>query len=227
MTDVLIYGINGKMGKAVYAAAENRRDVNVVCGADKRVLGNFDCPVYQNLNQVSERVDAIIDFSSSSSLDDILSYAAEYGCALVLATTGYTRAQIDGIREISKIVPVYFSPNASLGANAVMKILPQLKKLLAPFDVCITETHGARKTDKPSGTAIAIKKILDENGSDTEIHSLRGGDVPGIHEITFLGEYERVTVTHEAFSRRAFASGALDACVKLVSLPPSLYVNLN
>ena len=64
MTDILICGINGKMGREVYSLASQSTAFNVVCGVDKHTFGNFDCPVYTSLAEVNAHFDAIIDFSS-------------------------------------------------------------------------------------------------------------------------------------------------------------------
>ena len=221
MIDVLICGINGNMGKAVYAAAEKRKDINVTCGVDRHVLGGFDCPVHHDFTEVNEHVDAIIDFSSPSALPSVISFAEENRCALVIATTGYSESDKAEIRKISRLVPVCMSPNMSFGMTAVAKILPQLKELLKNFDVSITEIHGKNKKDKPSGTALALKNLIGDG--KTDILSVRGGDIPGVHEIVFSGNKEQISVKHTAFSREIFAEGALDACLKTASSPPALY----
>lgn len=222
MIDILISGINGKMGRAVYAAAERVKGVNIVCGVDKLTVGNFACPVYTDVKDVCEHVDAIIDFSSPSALGGILEFALDSGCAVVLATTGYSKKQMNEIEEASKFVPICVKPNMSLGIQAILKVLPELKKLLPEFDITIAETHRKGKKDKPSGTAIALSKAV-SNEAECEIVSVRGGDVPGIHEINFLGENEVISIKHTAFSREVFARGALKTCVNLYGRPPKLY----
>ena len=219
MIDILIHGINGKMGNAVYAAAERRKDVNVACGVDKHVFGKFDCPVYSDLSEVNCRVDAVIDFSSPSALPSLIAFAEENGCTLVIATTGHDEKQKLAIAEAAKRIPICFSPNTSRGINSVIKILPELKKLLGGFDITVAEMHGSKKKDKPSGTALALSDVL----GGAEIISARGGDIAGIHEIIFTGKNEQITIKHSAFSREVFAEGALDACVKITKMPPALY----
>lgn len=221
MIDILIYGINGKMGKALYEVALNTEDVNVACGVDRHTIGNFDCPVYKSLKEVCLHVDVIIDFSSPSSLDDILTYSKEYSCPLLLATTGYTEAQKNQIELHSKNVPVCLTSNTSQGINALKEILPSLKNLLPNFDSVITETHGGKKKDSPSGTALTLSALLNNCG----ILSARGGDLAGIHEINFLGNREAITIKHVAFGREVFAEGAIEICKKLIHSPAGIYDN--
>lgn len=220
MIDILIYGINGKLGREVYLEAISRTDVNVVCGVDKRLVGDFNCPIYNSLSDCVGHFDVIIDFSSPSALSDILSYATENNCAVVLATTGYTVNQQEQILEASKTIPICKSNNFSEGIRAIKEILPTLQKTLKNYDVSIVEAHKKTKKDLPSGTAISLNQTIDGNA---EILSIRGGDTPGTHEIIFSGQHERILISHLAFSRKAFARGAIDACIKLQYCKNGLY----
>jgi 4-hydroxy-tetrahydrodipicolinate reductase len=46
-----------------------------------------------------------------------------------------------------------------------------------------------------------------------EISSVREGEVPGIHTLTLTSEADKLTLRHEAFSRRGFAAGAVTAAL--------------
>ena len=48
---------------------------------------------------------------------------------------------------------------------------------------------------------------------ETDIQSVRCGEIPGIHTIGFEGLNDRITMTHEAFSREGFAAGAVEAAL--------------
>ena len=41
------------------------------------------------------------------------------------------------------------------------------------------------------------------------IDSIRRGEVPGIHSISYDSEADRITITHDAHSRKGFALGAV------------------
>jgi 4-hydroxy-tetrahydrodipicolinate reductase len=120
----------------------------------------------------------------------------------------------------------------------------ELAKVLGPgFDVEIVETHHRLKKDAPSGTALRlaeeIAKVLDRRPEDIEtersgnigerpagqigVQSVRGGDVVGEHTVFFLGEGERVELTHRATSRDQFARGAVRASKWVVGRAPGLY----
>ena len=214
MTDILICGINGKMGREVYSLASQSTAFNVVCGVDKHTFGNFDCPVYTSLAEVNAHFDAIIDFSSPTALEGLLAAAREYGCALLICTTGHSPDQLKAIDEASKTLPVRLMPNTSQGIAALSFVLPTLCKLLSGFDVCITETHRKGKKDAPSGTARALARLIP---TEAQLCSFRAGDVPGTHTVSFYSGEESVSITHTAFSRRAFAEGALKALSALLS----------
>jgi 4-hydroxy-tetrahydrodipicolinate reductase len=55
------------------------------------------------------------------------------------------------------------------------------------------------------------------------IQSLRGGDAVGEHTVFFLGQGERLELSHRATSRDQFASGAVRAARWLIGRPPGLY----
>lgn len=77
----------------------------------------------------------------------------------------------------------------------------------------IIETHHADKKDSPSGTALSIRQVVQTaNPSlNVEIESKRMGDVAGVHILEARSEDELIELKHEAFSRRAFAEGAVRA----------------
>jgi 4-hydroxy-tetrahydrodipicolinate reductase len=68
------------------------------------------------------------------------------------------------------------------------------------------------KLDAPSGTAVSLARALETLGSPkVPIESIREGEVVGIHTVELLSAADRITLTHEAFSRRGFAEGAIRA----------------
>ena len=76
------------------------------------------------------------------------------------------------------------------------------------------EIHHIHKLDAPSGTAKSIGVLIEDYlGVKPEIGSQRIGEVPGTHTAEFLSEVDKLTFTHEAFSRQGFAEGAVDAAL--------------
>jgi 4-hydroxy-tetrahydrodipicolinate reductase len=54
--------------------------------------------------------------------------------------------------------------------------------------------------------------------TQVDIQSVRCGEIPGIHTIGFEGLNDRITMTHEAFSREGFAAGAVEAALRTEGL---------
>lgn len=242
MTKIIINGCNGKMGRAVAAAIEKRDDCVVSAGVDIIADNTHDFVTYNDLNSVSEG-DVIIDFSHPSSLGGILKYAVKNKVPAVIATTGLNESDIANIKEASKIVPIFFTYNMSLGINLLAGLAATASKILGNgFDVEIVEKHHNQKLDAPSGTAIMLANAINEaNDNKFEyeydrhskrekrpnntigMHSVRGGTIVGEHEIIFAGHDEVVSLSHSAYSKEVFAVGAVNAAVFLKGKVPGMY----
>lgn len=155
---------------------------------------------------------------------------AKHGIKIVMGTTGLNDEQKKIVENAVKgKVPAIFSPNFSLGINVLFKVIDQLCKILpVNYDISIIETHHKDKIDAPSGTAKKIAEIVSsirgykENvygrigvskrkPEEIEVLSVRGGGIPGIHELLIAGPHEIIKIEHLAFSRSVFAQGALYA----------------
>lgn len=227
--NVLVYGY-GLMGKKV-AQAIREDDLMDLAGIVSPV---FDEDVKENtFNSLSEcnvDVDAIIDFSHPNNLDDILSYALDHRCPLVLATTGYKEEHLLKIENASKYIPIFQSYNTSFGVQMLTKIVKMVSKEFFDngFDIEILEKHHNKKIDAPSGTAKLLYDVISEDIDSkpvydrSEIHhrrereeigisSMRGGTIFGEHTVMFAGKDEIVEVKHTALSKEVFAQGALAA----------------
>ena len=97
-----------------------------------------------------------------------------------------------------------------------------ISKLLADFggySPYMVEMNHCHKLDAPSGTAKTLADMVDANmGVQTDVQSVRCGEIPGIHTIGFEGLNDRITMTHEAFSREGFAAGAVEAALRTAGL---------
>lgn len=230
MVNVLINGANGRMGKKVYEACLSSDSVKAVCGVDLfENLSSPDYPVYSSFDNVKEKVDVLIDFSAPASLDGVLSFINKTGANAVLCATGYTQEQIDKINLQSKKTAIFRSANMSLGVNILIDLVKKASKALKNFDIEIVEKHHNQKVDAPSGTALmladAVKEELPEKfyvygregqvGKRTKdeigIHAIRGGNIVGDHDVVFAGNFETVTLSHQATDRSVFANGAVRA----------------
>ncbi len=242
MTDILLVGAGGKMGKFVSLAANNDNELNIKAGVDK-FSQNTDFPVYKSFNEVDVKADVIIDFSNPSLLDDMLSYAVSTKTPIVIATTGYSELQTEKIKSASKEIPIFFTFNMSIGVNLICSLAKKAAQILGDkFDIEIIEKHHNQKIDAPSGTAImlanAVNSVFDDKmnyeydrhskrqkrtKNEIGIHSVRGGTIVGEHDVIFAGHDEVITISHAAHSKEVFAQGAVKAAKFIIGKKPSLY----
>lgn len=243
MTNIILSGCAGKMGRVVAECVQKRNDCLITAGIDIKTDINFSFPVYANPFNNPETADVIIDFSHPSALKGLLDYAAKSGIPAVIATTGLNDDQIRMIESAANEIPVFFSANMSVGVSLLKELARKAAKVLgSSFDIEIVEKHHNQKIDAPSGTALmlaeAISAELPEKPSyeydrhakreprgknEIGIHSVRGGTITGEHEIIFAGHDEIITLSHSAGSKQIFASGAVNAAVFIKEKPAGLY----
>jgi 4-hydroxy-tetrahydrodipicolinate reductase len=164
---------------------------------------------------------------------------------MVIGTTGCTKIEADKIRRASAKIPIFFSPNTSIGVNLIFNVLNKISEVLpADYNVEIVETHHIHKKDAPSGTAKKMADIIatarkqnpqkviiyGRKGQAASrpqdqicIHALRAGNVNGKHEVRFISEEDEIIITHNAFSRNIFAKGAVAALKFIVNKKKGLY----
>lgn len=243
MTDIIICGANGKMGKTINECISSRDDCRVVGGIDVYTAQYADFPIVSSADKLEVKPDVIIDYSNPASLDSLLSYSLSTGVPLVLATTGYSDEQIAKIKAAAENTAIFFTFNMSLGINLLVQLGKKAASVLGDkFDIEIVEKHHNQKIDAPSGTAImlanAINETLDNNyhyvydrhsqrkkREKTEIgmHSIRGGTIVGEHDIIFAGHDEVITLSHSASSKSVFAEGSINAAIYLKGKSAGLY----
>lgn len=186
--------------------------------------------------------DVVIDFSTASAVPRLLQLAARARVPVVSGTTRLDAEAERQLDEAAKVVPVLWAPNTSVGVQVLAELVTQAaRKLGLSFDVEIVEAHHRAKVDAPSGTAERLRRAVAEARQDlTPVYgregnagprkaneigvlAMRGGDVIGDHTVHFLGQGERLELTHRATSRDLFARGALAAAGFLVGKPPGRY----
>lgn len=166
--------------------------------------------------------DVVIDFSSHLATKEILDKMAAFKKPLVIGTTGHPAENYPAIEAASREIPILFSPNFSLGMAACVEAAALLaKRLKGHCSIDIVEAHHVHKKDKPSGSALALEKAMDQK--ETSIHSIRAGDVIGDHTVIFTCDGEQIELRHQVHSRKAFAKGALKAASFLIGKRPGLY----
>jgi 4-hydroxy-tetrahydrodipicolinate reductase len=203
---------NGKMGKSVAAMAEKRGHgihtvVNRVENSGGRAL-------------TLERLigaDVAIEFTRPEAAVANLERLIELGIPTVTGTTGW----IEELPRLSALVEqrrgaLLHAANFSVGVHLFFRAARELARSFRgrpEFTVSIHEEHHKAKLDAPSGTALLLQRQLwaEEPGRRFPITSVRAGDAPGTHTLSYDGPHETVTLTHVARSREVFAAGALAA----------------
>ncbi len=242
MTRLILSGCYGTMGKVITACVSKRDDCEIVAGVDINE-GSAPYPVYKSFDGISEKADAVIDFSHPSVLNSLLVFCKENKYPVVIATTGLNDSQKADIELASKEIPVFFSANMSLGVNLISELAAKAAKVLeGSFDIEIVEAHHNQKIDAPSGTALMLadsindaletkahyeydrhSKRMKREKDEIGIHSVRGGTIVGEHEIIFAGLDEVIKISHSARSKNLFAVGAINAAIFISGKSPKLY----
>ncbi|MFN0049475.1 MAG: 4-hydroxy-tetrahydrodipicolinate reductase [Cytophagales bacterium] len=218
---ILLIGY-GKMGKAIEGVAAKR---------GHQIVGKIDVDNAQDLRKFNgENVDAAIEFTHPSSAFANLTYSLESNIPIVCGTTGW----LDQLPELQSLMlakngSLCYSSNYSIGVNlfwAANIKLAQLMNLHEEYDVTMEEIHHVYKKDAPSGTAITtaddIVKNLDRKQKwsidigklaqkDLFIDHKRIHNIPGTHTVLYTSGIDSIQLTHTAFNREGFATGAVVA----------------
>jgi 4-hydroxy-tetrahydrodipicolinate reductase len=234
MARIGIIGSSGRMGQAIAAAiAEAGEDLAGGVGRD------------QDVAQLALVSDVLVDFSSPAALEDNLDAAIAAGVPIVIGTTGLEERHHFLIDHAAESIPVLQTGNTSLGVTLLAHLVREAASRLGnDWDIEIVETHHRMKVDAPSGTALLLGEAAadaravaladaSERGRDgitgkrasgaIGFAALRGGSVAGDHSVLFLGDGERVTLSHLAENRSIFAKGAVRACQWLIGKPAGRY----
>jgi 4-hydroxy-tetrahydrodipicolinate reductase len=229
MIKIGIAGVCGRMGRRILELASHDKDFEVTLALERKGIPQIGKELGKIRISSSPDglflVDVFVDFTTPEGTETNLDYVARYKKPLVLGTTGLNDSQLKKVEEISKVVPVVYSVNMSVGVNVLFSLLPELVKKLGPdYNIEIVEAHHKAKKDAPSGTAKKFGQILAEaTAKEIPTHSVRLGDIIGDHTIIFCGNSERIEIKHQAHSRDLFALGALKAARWVSSKQPGLY----
>ena len=207
---ILVLG-QGKTGKLVAEVATERghdvRGLDILENADARAL----------TPEFLAGFDVAIDFTTPQAVIQNMRACLTAGAKIVVATTGWY-AKLPEMLKLAESTHagLLYGTNFSIGVQVMLKLAQQMGESLAGvgYKFSIVETHHITKLDKPSGTAISIAEMVERGaGSKIEvpIDSVREGDAKGTHVLQAVSEADRVVLTHEAFSRRGFAEGAVRA----------------
>lgn len=208
-------------------------------------IGDINVPLTSELSESSSEADVIVDFTSPDSTLAAAEYASREGKAMVIGTTGFTPQERSKLEELSQTFPCVIAPNMSIGVNVMFEMTEILARTLGDeYDVEIIEAHHRHKVDSPSGTALRLGEAAAEGlGRDFQdvatferhgrigerqqkeigMQTIRGGDIVGEHTVMFIGEGERIELTHRALNRDNFAKGVVRAVKWIYGKPPGIY----
>ena len=234
MARIGIIGSAGRMGAALTAA---------IAAAGEELAGGVDKD--GDLATLAAASDVLVDFSAPAALEGNLDAAMAAGVPIVVGTTGLEERHHWLCDAAAEKIPVLQTGNTSLGVTLLAHLVREAAgKLGEDWDIEIAETHHRMKVDAPSGTALLLGEAAAKGrGIDLAGHSargrdgitgarasgaigfasLRGGSVAGDHTVLFLGDSERLSLSHLAEDRSIFARGAVRAAQWLIGKGPGRY----
>ncbi|MEN8790862.1 MAG: 4-hydroxy-tetrahydrodipicolinate reductase, partial [Lentimonas sp.] len=213
---ILLNGSRGRMGVAIANVAEaNGGVIHAACDAG-------DDP-----SKVIDGCEAIIDFSFHEVTPGIAELAVQQNIPLVIGTTGHSAEEKATIlKSVDGKIPVVWAGNYSVGVNTLNYLTRKAAAILGEqYEPEVMEMHHHDKKDAPSGTAERLIEILKDSyalndeqvvhgregivgarpAKEIGVHALRGGDIVGEHTVYFIGDGERIELTHKATDRKIFA----------------------
>ena len=247
-TRIGIAGVAGRMGTLL--VEEARASGATLAGGTRRPGSAKPIPagveLYPDVATLAAASDVVVDFTHASTSEPTAAAMAASGKAWVLGTSGLSVAEEAAVADAAQRIPVVYASNFSPGMNLVLALAEQMGAALPAeaYDAEIVEMHHRQKVDAPSGTAVGIGravakgrgvKLEDVMQSGRHGHTgarptgaigfaaLRGGQVVGEHTLVFAAAAEHIVLTHRAFDRRAYATGAVNAALWVVGKPPGLY----
>ena len=240
-TKICIVGACGRLGRSIIQESiENFEIVGAVEAVNSPNIGKSlidlgiiesDIPITSsdNLSSAISKADVTISATIPDSELVNAPVYVENNKKIIIGTTGFSEKQYSKLISIlDQKVPSLITSNFSIGMNFLYRLSELVGLLPEEFEISINEKHHSKKIDSPSGTALSLAKIISESKgyenlifdrskhgkrekSELEVTSERIGGTPGIHEVNIAGQYEILRLEHIAFSRLAFARGALSA----------------
>ena len=181
MSNIAIFGANGRMGRVLIDAIEQSADDNLTAAAvrvesslagidvgELAGIGKKGLLVCADLSKHIEQIEVLIDFTLPDALIDNLAFCVAHKKPIIIGTTGLNAKQKAALASAAKLIPIVFAANYSVGVNLMLNLVRRAAAVMADTaDIEILEAHHRFKKDAPSGTAMAIgEAIADEIGRD-------------------------------------------------------------
>jgi len=257
MANLVVSGAAGKMGSllvslivregqhrlagAVEAAGSPAigKDAGEIAGC-----GRTGIAITADYGSVARPETVTLDFTNAAASLGHLEIAAANGAAIVVGSTGFSAENEARAHEFARRTRTVIAPNMSVGVNVLMKIVAEVAAILPDFDAEVLEIHHRTKIDAPSGTALALGRLIADARHQEfaanaiygregitgarppdkiAVLAMRAGDAVGDHTVIFGGQAERLELIHRAQSRESLARGALRAAAWLEHRAPGLY----
>jgi 4-hydroxy-tetrahydrodipicolinate reductase len=206
MIKVVISGY-GKMGRMVDKILEEK---GIECVGRSEDIVSFD--------RAAAKDCVCIDFTFPESFRANYRFLADSFKAVVVGTTGWYDIKDEVFAYFrEKGTPLVWASNFSIGVNVLSAAVDMVSTHLGKtggYTPYIIEKHHCHKLDAPSGTALTLASEIERHiPGEVQTLSVRAGEIPGVHTVTFEGLGDRITLEHEAFSRRGLAEGAVTAAM--------------
>lgn len=243
-----IAGITGRMGRLL--AEEVQAAGATLSGGIGRPGSDAALPagaqLLDDIGALAAASDVVVDFTNAATAQTHAATLASAGKAWVLGTSGLSAADEAAVAAAAQRIPVVYAANFSAGVNLVLALAERMAAALPAdqYDAEIVEMHHRQKVDAPSGTAVGMGRAVAKGRGTTlddlmdsgrhghtgprktgaiGFAALRGGQVVGEHTLIFAAGTEHIALTHRAFDRRAFATGAVRAALWVQGKAPGLY----
>jgi len=244
MIKVVICGASGRMGQTLGRMVHDAPDMELVGGINLKASSFFGAEIVEAKDADAllkkTKADVVIDFTIASAVVGNVQVAARNNCALIVGTTGISpdqRAEME--KAINGHVPAVISTNFSIGMSIFQQLVRESARLLKDYDIEVLEAHHRNKKDAPSGTAKTLIQIIEEEAgarkkqygregmterqNEIGVHVIRGGDIVGDHTVMYSKNYETIELSHRAYDRSVFASGAIVAARWVAGKKPGIY----
>ena len=204
---------SGKTGSLVAEVAHER-------GHKTTVLTDVENPdgVWLTAENLRD-ADAVVDFTAPEAVLTNIAKCIAARKPMVVGTTGWYGEMKRVQQEVERAGTGFvFGANFSYGVNLFFQIARAAAPALQHgYNGHITERHHIHKKDAPSGTAVALQRVVEQaSGTRVEITSEREGDVMGDHTLELVSGGDRIALRHSVSSRRTFAQGAVLAAEWIV-----------
>jgi len=218
----------GKMGKEIEKLCINRKH-NIYSIVDPLLMTGLD---------VLPGTDIAIEFTEPQAAIKNITYCIDQGIPIVSGTTGW-QSELESLQKycLDQNGSFFYSSNFSIGVHLFWQLSRHFARIMDIHDeytLGLNEVHHVQKKDAPSGTAVTLAQYIISESSRFQTwhaagsfsHSLnesipisseRMGQIPGIHTVEYRSAHDRISLTHEAYSRSGFVEGVVKAAEWLIN----------